>query len=150
MAESKGFDLRCGAGRVAALTCHRHLIHFRSRSNPIYAKKEHRGRQVSVFFALCDMIINFKHHSCMEECADNTLSMISIVAAGCEECPCKYKCINECTEPYTLRDLIESAAKINIYRNSHKELICELPGAELRLTSMKYDYVDNSHQPYTE
>ena len=34
MAESKGFDLLCGAGQVAALTCPRHVIHSRSRSNP--------------------------------------------------------------------------------------------------------------------
>ena len=30
----KGFDLRCGGGRVAALTCPRHVIHSRSRANP--------------------------------------------------------------------------------------------------------------------
>ena len=30
----KGFDLRCGGGRVTALTCPRHVIHSRSRSNP--------------------------------------------------------------------------------------------------------------------
>ena len=29
-----GFDLLCGAGRVAALECPRHSIHYRSRSNP--------------------------------------------------------------------------------------------------------------------
>ena len=29
-----GLDLRCGAGRVAALTCPRHVIHYRSRSSP--------------------------------------------------------------------------------------------------------------------
>ena len=30
----KGIDLRCGAGRVAALECPRHSIHCRSRSIP--------------------------------------------------------------------------------------------------------------------
>ena len=39
VAESEGFDLRCGAGRVAALTCHWHVIHYRSRSNPDPAMK---------------------------------------------------------------------------------------------------------------
>ena len=34
LAEMEGFDLPCGAGRVAALTCPRHVIHYRSRSNP--------------------------------------------------------------------------------------------------------------------
>ena len=34
LVETKGFDLPCGAGRVAALTCRRHVIHSRSRSNP--------------------------------------------------------------------------------------------------------------------
>ena len=29
-----GIDLPCGAGRVAALTCRRHVIHYRSRSIP--------------------------------------------------------------------------------------------------------------------
>ena len=34
MVESKGFDLPGGAGRLAALECHRHSIYFRSGSNP--------------------------------------------------------------------------------------------------------------------
>ena len=34
VAQRVGFDLPCGAGRVAALTCPRHVIHYRSRSNP--------------------------------------------------------------------------------------------------------------------
>ena len=34
MAERVGFDLHCGAGRVAALTVPRTVIHSRSRSNP--------------------------------------------------------------------------------------------------------------------
>jgi len=29
-----GFDLRYGSGQVAALTAHRAVIHYRSRSNP--------------------------------------------------------------------------------------------------------------------
>ena len=29
-----GVDLRCGGGRVAALTCSRRVIHSRSRSTP--------------------------------------------------------------------------------------------------------------------
>ena len=29
LAQKEGFDLRCGAGRVAALTCRRHVIHYR-------------------------------------------------------------------------------------------------------------------------
>ena len=36
----KGFDLRCGAGRVAALACHWHAIHYRSRSNPTEVSKK--------------------------------------------------------------------------------------------------------------
>ena len=35
MVDSKGIDLRCGAGQVAALTCPRHVIHYRSRSIPM-------------------------------------------------------------------------------------------------------------------
>ena len=41
-----GIDLRCGAGRVAALTCPRHVIHYRSRSIPDpkpYKKTTHTG-----------------------------------------------------------------------------------------------------------
>ena len=41
-----GIDLRCGAGRVAALTCPRHVIHYRSRSIPNpkpYKKTTHTG-----------------------------------------------------------------------------------------------------------
>ena len=33
-----GVDLRCGGGRVAALTCPRHVIHSRSRSTPSQTK----------------------------------------------------------------------------------------------------------------
>ena len=38
--QKEGFDLPCGAGRVAALTCPRHVIHYRSRSNPPGNQKE--------------------------------------------------------------------------------------------------------------
>ena len=34
MVREAGLDLRCGGGRVAALTCPRHVIHSRSRSSP--------------------------------------------------------------------------------------------------------------------
>jgi hypothetical protein len=34
LVEARGIDLRFGAGRVAALACHRHAIHYRSRSIP--------------------------------------------------------------------------------------------------------------------
>ena len=34
MVDLKGIDLCCGTGRVAALTCPRHVIHSRSRSIP--------------------------------------------------------------------------------------------------------------------
>jgi hypothetical protein len=34
LAQKEGFDLPSGAGRVAALECPRHSIHYRSRSNP--------------------------------------------------------------------------------------------------------------------
>ena len=44
MAEKEGFDLRCGAGRLAALECHRHSIHFRSGSNPAKQKQKHTHR----------------------------------------------------------------------------------------------------------
>ena len=34
MAEGKGFDLNCDSGLGSALTCHRHVIHSLTRSNP--------------------------------------------------------------------------------------------------------------------
>ena len=34
MVETEGFDLRYGGGRLAALECPRHSIHYRSGSNP--------------------------------------------------------------------------------------------------------------------
>ena len=37
MVETEGFDLRCGAGQVAALERPRRSIHFRSGSNPMIA-----------------------------------------------------------------------------------------------------------------
>ena len=39
VAEGAGFDLPCGAGRVAALERPRRSIHSRSRSNPIWVCK---------------------------------------------------------------------------------------------------------------
>ncbi len=39
MAEAVGFDLPCGAGRLAALGCHRQSIHYRSGSNPFLKYK---------------------------------------------------------------------------------------------------------------
>lgn len=38
LVEAEGLDLRCGGGQVAALTPHRGVIHFRSRSSPFSAK----------------------------------------------------------------------------------------------------------------
>lgn len=35
-----GLDLCCGRGRVAALECRRHSIHYRSRSSPICQNTE--------------------------------------------------------------------------------------------------------------
>ena len=43
MVRVKGFDLSCGTGRVAALTCPRHVIHYRSRSNPSDHKQNERA-----------------------------------------------------------------------------------------------------------
>ena len=43
LARRKGFDLRRGAGQVAALTCPRHVIHYRSRSNPDKKCFEHHS-----------------------------------------------------------------------------------------------------------
>ena len=40
MAQKEGFDLPSGAGRVAALECPRHSIHYRSRSNPRRESKQ--------------------------------------------------------------------------------------------------------------
>ena len=34
LVETEGFDLRFGGGHLAALTCPRHVIHYRSGSNP--------------------------------------------------------------------------------------------------------------------
>ena len=39
MVEMRGVDLLCGAGRVAALECPRHSIHYRSRSTPAIQKQ---------------------------------------------------------------------------------------------------------------
>ena len=33
LAREAGLDLPCGAGRVAALTCHRHVIHSRGAAS---------------------------------------------------------------------------------------------------------------------
>ena len=53
MVDLKGIDLCCGTGRVAALTCPRHVIHSRSRSIPWrYAKQKVPRR---VLFVLVDL-----------------------------------------------------------------------------------------------
>ena len=49
MAEGAGFDLPCGAGRVAALRRHRRLIHFRSRSNPALFMRKQSGTRPDCF-----------------------------------------------------------------------------------------------------
>ena len=43
-----GLDLRCGAGRLAALTCPRHVIHYRSRSSPDPMAKRKEGTSPSL------------------------------------------------------------------------------------------------------
>ena len=48
--EAVGFDLLCGAGRLAALECHRHSIHSRSGSNPDSYKKQQPGQKTRLPF----------------------------------------------------------------------------------------------------
>ena len=43
-----GLDLRSGAGRLAALTCPRHVIHYRSRSSPYPMTKRREGTSPSL------------------------------------------------------------------------------------------------------
>ena len=49
MAEGAGFDLPCGAGRVAALRRPRRLIHSRSRSNPDLSIRKQSGTRPDCF-----------------------------------------------------------------------------------------------------
>ena len=44
-----GFDLLCGAGRLAALTCPRHVIHHRSGSNPVLPLSKTKNSRKAVF-----------------------------------------------------------------------------------------------------
>lgn len=54
VARRKGFDLRCGAGQVAALTCSQHVIHYRSRSNPDYKNNPDTIRYLDYWHAVRD------------------------------------------------------------------------------------------------
>ena len=51
--DSKGIDLRCGAGRVAALTCPWHVIHSHSRSIPREPSQNKKAPK-RVLFVLVD------------------------------------------------------------------------------------------------
>ena len=50
LVEMLGVDLFCGTGQVAALICHRHIIHSRSRSTPNIEKKKQPLKTSGCFF----------------------------------------------------------------------------------------------------